>query len=41
MRVETTLAYWLGTGEMLSRGAALVWLVLCIWLALNLTPPGP
>jgi hypothetical protein len=33
--METTLAYWLDSGE-ISRVAALTWLI----LALSLSPPG-
>ena len=37
--METTLAYWLGTGQMISPGAALAWLLLSVGLALNLIKP--
>lgn len=37
--MESTLVYWLGTGQMITPGAALVWLVLAVGLALNLTKP--
>lgn len=37
--METTLAYWHSTGAMISPLGALVWLLACIWLALNLKMP--
>ncbi len=37
--METTLAYWYGTGNMISPLGGFIWLLACIWLALHLTMP--
>jgi hypothetical protein len=37
--VETTLAYWCGSGQMLTPGLALLWLLVAASLAVNLTNP--
>jgi len=38
--METTLAYWFDSGQMISPEAALLWLLLAVCLAWHLKSPG-
>ncbi len=37
--MESTLAYWLSAGQMVSPQVALIWLLAAVCLALNLKNP--